>query len=130
MKTLAYALLTFALLRIFSACTPLEAADPRRNTDATIIAAHEAQAVALARQRPDVIRLRGALARATTEAEKSAISSALYAIMAEAAALGRQSGVAAVEAKRRSDEALHRRWDEERRHEEMIQALNNLNLRR
>ena len=73
-----------------------------------------------------MIRLRFALAKAATEAEKKAISASLYAIMESAAVQGRQAGRAAVEATRRDDEALHRKWDEERRHQELLNALQNL----
>jgi hypothetical protein len=125
MKTLAYALLTFALLRLFDAL-PAQAQDSRRPTEAMTVAAYEAEAIAKARQRPDVIRLRFALAKATTDAEKKAISASLYAILEGAAAQGRQAGLAAVEQRRRADEALHRKWDEERRHEELITTLQQL----
>lgn len=73
-----------------------------------------------------MIRLRFALAKAATDAEKKALSASLYAVMDAAAAQGRQAGLAAVEAQRRSDEAMHRRWDEDRRHDELIWALRNL----
>ena len=125
MKTLAYALLTFALLRLFDAL-PAQAADPRRPTEAMTVAAYEAEAIAKARQRPDVIRLRFALAKAATDAEKKAISASLYAVMEAAASQGRQAGLAAVEQRRRADEALHRKWDEERRHQELLNTLQNL----
>jgi hypothetical protein len=125
MKTLAYALLTFALLRLFDAL-PAQAQDSRRPTEAMTVAAYEAEAIAKARQRPDVIRLRFALAKATTDAEKKAISASLYAILEGAAAQGRQAGLAAVEQRRREDAELHRKWDEERRHEELITTLQQL----
>jgi 5-carboxymethyl-2-hydroxymuconate isomerase len=125
MKTLAYALLTFALLRLFDAL-PAQAQDSRRPTEAMTVAAYEADAIAKARQRPDVIRLRFALAKATTEAERKAISASLYAILEGAAAQGRQAGLAAVEQRRRADADLHRKWDEDRRHSELINALQNL----
>ena len=125
MKTLAYAFLTFALLRLFAAL-PAHAQDTRRPTEGMTVAAYEAEAIAKARQRPDVIRLRFALAKAATDAEKKAISSALYLVIEAAASQGRQAGLAAVEATRREDEALHRRWDSDRKHGELLNALQNL----
>ena len=125
MKTLALLLALLAL----AACTPAEAADPRRPSEADIVAAYEADAIALARQRPEVIKLRFALAKATTEAEKKAVSSALYALMEEAASRGRQAGLAAVEAQRRRIAQQHAEWDTERRHQELLWTLQNLRLR-
>jgi 5-carboxymethyl-2-hydroxymuconate isomerase len=122
MKTLAYALLTFALLRL----TAQAGEDPRRPSESMTVAAYESAAIAKARQRPDVIRLRFALAKAATEAERRAISASLYAILESAAAQGRQAGLAALDATRRADEALHRQWDEERRHQELIISLQQL----
>lgn len=121
MKTLTLLLavaLTFAL--------PAQAQDARRPTEAMTVAAYEAEYIANARQRPDVIRLRFALAKATIDAEKKAISASLYAIIEAAASQGRQAGLAAVEQRRRADEELHKRWDEDRKHAELIQALQNL----
>lgn len=123
MKTLALLILTSLAL---AACTPAEAAEPRRQTEAATVAAYEANAIAKARQMPEVIRLRFALAQATSPEAKAAISASLYDIIEAAAHNGRQAGLAAVEARRRQDAELHRRWDEERRHEELlltIQAL-------
>jgi len=125
MKTLAYALLTFALLRLFAAL-PAQAQDSRRPTESMTVAAFEAEAIAKARQRPDVIRLRFALAKAATDAERKAISASLYAVIEAAAAQGRQAGLAAVEQARREDAELHKKWDEERRHEELITTLQQL----
>jgi hypothetical protein len=90
------------------------------------VAAYEAEAISKARQRPDVIRLRFALAKASTDAERKAISASLYAILEAAASQGRQAGLAAVEQRRRADAELHKKWDEERRHEELITTLQNL----
>lgn len=125
MKTLALLLALLAL----PACTPAEAADPRRPSEADIVSAYEADAIALARQRPDVIRLRFAVTQATTEAERKAASSALYAIMAEAASRGRAAGFAAVEERRRRIAQQHAEWDTERRHIELLQTLQNLRIR-
>jgi flagellar motor component MotA len=121
LTTLAYAILALAML-----CLNTQASDPRRPTEATIITSYESEAVAKARQRPDVIHLRGALSRALTDAEKRALSASLYAIMASAAAQGRQAGLAAVEETRKRDDAMHQRWDADRRHDELIWALQNL----
>lgn len=123
MKTLA---LLFALAFALACAMPAQAQDARRPSEAMTVAAYEAEAIAKARQRPDVIRLRFALAKAATEAEKKAISASLYAILEGAAAQGRQAGLAALEQRRRADEALHRQWDEDRRHSELINALQNL----
>lgn len=117
---------TLALLLALACLLPAQAQDSRRPTEAMTVAAYESEAIAKARQRPDVIRLRFALAKATTDAEKKAISASLYAILEGAAAQGRQAGLAAVEQRRRADEALHRKWDEERRHEELITTLQQL----
>jgi hypothetical protein len=125
MKTLAYALLTFALLRLFAAL-PAQAQDTRRPTEAMTVAAYESAAIAKARQRPDVIRLRFALAKSATDAERRAISASLYAILEGAAAQGRQAGLAAVEQRRRADAELHKKWDADKKHEELIWALQNL----
>lgn len=124
MKTIT--LFLTALLAL-AACTPSEAADPRRDTEALTVAAYEAQAIARARQRPEVIKLRFALAKATTQAERDGISSALYAIIESAASQGRQAGLVVVDARRREDAELHREWDEERRHNDLIWSLNNIN---
>lgn len=113
----------FWLLAICLLTASLQAADPRRNSESTIVAAYEAQAIAKARQRPDVIRLRCALATAKDAASKNAISAELYAILDEAARQGRLAGLAAVEAQRRADADHQRQIDEERRHQELIQAL-------
>ena len=117
---------TLALLLALACLQPAKAQDSRRPTEAMTVAAYEADAIAKARQRPDVIRLRFALAKATTEAERKAISASLYAILEGAAAQGRQAGLAAVEQRRRADADLHRKWDEDRRHSELINALQNL----
>lgn len=122
MKTLAYAILTFALLRLAAQAGD----DPRRPSESMTVAAYESAAIAKARQRPDVIKLRFALAKAATEAEKKAISASLYAVMEAAASQGRQAGLAAVEQRRRADAELHKKWDEERRHEELITTLQQL----
>lgn len=121
MKTLSLLLavaLAFAL--------PAQAQDARRPSEAMILAGYESEAIAKARQRPDVIRLRFALAKAATEAERKAISASLYAVLEAAASQGRQAGLAAVEQRRRADEALHKKWDDERRHEELITTLQQL----
>lgn len=118
-------ILTLLIVVAFPVCQS-QAGDPRRPTEADIVASYESKAIARARQRPDVIRLRFALIKAATDAEKQAISANLYAIMDAAAAQGRQAGLAAVEAQRRSDEVMHQRWDEDRRHDELIWALRNL----
>lgn len=117
---------TLALLLSLAFALAVQAQDARRPTEAMTVAAYEAEAISRARQRPDVIRLRFALAKAATEAERRAISASLYAILEGAAAQGRQAGLAAVEQRRRDDEALHKRWDEERRHEELITTLQQL----
>lgn len=114
------------LLAILFTFVYATAADPRRPSEAMIIAGYESEAIALARQRPEIIKLRFALAKATTEAEKKAVSSALYALMEEAASRGRQAGLAAVEAQRRRIAAQHAEWETERRHVELINALQNL----
>ena len=126
MKTLALLIATALAL---ASCTPLEAADPRRPSESDIVAAYEADAIAQARQRPEVIKLRFALTKASTEAERKAVSSALYALMEEAASRGRQAGIAAVEAQRRRIAAQHAEWDAERRHEELLWTLQNLTVR-
>ena len=118
-------MLILLIVVAFPVCHSL-AGDPRRPTEADIVASYESKAIARARQRPDVIRLRFALAKAAADAEKQAISDSLYAIMAAAAAQGRQAGLAAVETQRRESEAMHRQWDEDRRHDELIWALRNL----
>lgn len=123
MKTLALLLLLTLALAF---ALPAQAQDSRRPTEAMTVAAYESEAIAKARQRPDVIRLRFALAKASTEAEKKAISASLYAVLESAASQGRQAGLAAVEQRRRADEALHRKWDDERRHEELITTLQQL----
>lgn len=117
---------TLALLLTLAFALPAQAQDARRPTEVMTVAAYEAEAISRARQRPDVIRLRFALAKATTEAERKAISASLYAILEGAAAQGRQAGLAAVEQRRRADAELHKRWDEERRHEELITTLQQL----
>lgn len=101
------------------------ATDPRRPSEAMIIESYESAAIAKARQRPDVIKLRFKLTTATGE-ERQIISAALYAILEAAASTGRQAGLAAVEQRRRADAELHKRWDEERRHEELLNVLQNL----
>lgn len=123
MKTLA---LLLALALALAYALPAQAQDARRPSEAMTVAAYEAKAVSKARQRPDVIRLRFALAKAATDAEKKALSSSLYAVMDAAAAQGRQAGLAAVEAQRRESEAMHRRRDEDRRHDELLNALRSL----
>lgn len=74
----------FWLLALCLLAASLQAADPRRNSESTI---------AKARQRPDVIRLRCALATAKDAAAKNAISAELYAILDEAAYQGRLAGL-------------------------------------
>jgi hypothetical protein len=118
---------TLALLALALAFTlPAQAQDTRRPSEAMTVAAYEAEAISRARQRPDVIRLRFALAKATTDAEKKAISASLYAILEGAAAQGRQAGLAAVEQRRRADAELHKKWNDERKHEEILNALQRL----
>ena len=117
---------TLSLLLALAFALPTQAQDARRPSEAMTVAAYEAEAISRARQRPDVIRLRFALAKASTEAEKKAISASLYAVLESAASQGRQAGLAAVEQRRRADAELHRKWDEERRHEELITTLQQL----
>ena len=117
---------TLILLLALAFVLPAQAQDARRPTEAMTVAAYEAEAIAKARQRPEVIKLRFALAKAATEAERKAISASLYAVIEAAASQGRQAGLAAVEQRRRADEALHRKWDDERRHEELITTLQQL----
>lgn len=118
---------TLALLALALAFTlPAQAQDTRRPSEAMTVAAYEAEAISRARQRPDVIRLRFALAKAATDAEKKAISASLYAILEGAAAQGRQAGLAAVEQRRRADAELHKKWNDERKHEEILNALQRL----
>jgi len=117
---------TLTLLLTLAFALPAQAQDTRRPTEAMTVAAYEAEAISRARQRPDVIRLRFALAKAATDAEKKAISASLYAILEGAAAQGRQAGLAAVEQRRRADAELHKKWDDDRKHAELIQALQNL----
>jgi hypothetical protein len=117
---------TLTLLLALAFALPTQAQDARRPTETMTVAAYEAEAISRARQRPDVIRLRFALAKASTEAEKQAISASLYAVIEAAASQGRQAGLAAVEQRRRADAELHRKWDEERRHEELITTLQQL----
>jgi len=117
---------TLTLLLALAFALPTQAQDARRPTETMTVAAYEAEAIAKARQRPDVIRLRFALAKAATDAERKAISASLYAVLESAASQGRQAGLAAVEQRRRADEALHRKWDDDRKHAELIQALQNL----
>ena len=117
---------TLSLLLALAFALPTQAQDARRPSEAMTVAAYEAEAISRARQRPDVIRLRFALAKASTEAEKQAISASLYAVIEAAASQGRQAGLAAVEQRRRADEALHRKWSEDQKHAELIQALQNL----
>lgn len=113
----------FALLFAFVYAT---AADPRRPSEAMILAGYESEAIAQARQRPEVIKLRFALAKAATEADRRAISASLYAILEAAAVQGRQAGLAALEQTRREDDDLHRKWDEERRHQELLLIIQQL----
>jgi hypothetical protein len=117
---------TLALLLALACLLPAQAQDIRRPSEAMTVAAYEAEAIAKARQRPDVIRLRFALAKAATDAERKAISASLYAVIEAAASQGRQAGLAAVEQRRRADEALHKKWDDERKHEEILNALQQL----
>lgn len=117
---------TLALLLALACLQPAQAQDSRRPTEAMTVAAYEAEAIGKARQRPDVIRLRFALAKAATDAEKKAISASLYAVMETAASQGRQAGLAAVEQRRRADADLHKQWADDRKHAELIQALQNL----
>lgn len=114
---------TLALLLALAFALPAQAAQP---SETAIVAAYESAAIAKARQRPEVIKLRFALAKAATEAERRAISASLYAILEAAAVQGRQAGLAALEQTRREDEELHRQWSEDRKHAELIQALQNL----
>lgn len=114
MKTLLFILAAF-----LASCLPTEA----RDNESLTISAYESAAIAKARQRPDVIKLRFALAKASTEAERAAISATLYDIIESAAATGRQQGLLAIEASRRRDAELHAQWDAERRHEELILTL-------
>jgi len=117
---------TLALLLAIAFLQPAQAQDSRRPTESMTVAAFEAEAIAKARQRPDVIKLRFALAKAATDAERKAISASLYAVIESAAIQGRLAGLAALEQTRRADADLHKQWADDRKHAELIQALQSL----
>jgi hypothetical protein len=117
---------TLTLLLALACLPPAQAQDTRRPTEAMTVAAYEAEAIAKARQRPEVIKLRFALAKATTDSERKTISSALYAIIEAASYQGRLEGLAVIESRKMADSDLHQKWESERRHEELINALQNL----